>query len=544
MQLLRIAVFFFSSLVLANNRCKSLPTVDLGYEIHQAIAFNETGQYYDFSNIRYARPPTGELRFTAPQLPLVNRTSVQRGEGAISCPQAYAVWYLCGKEQMAGNIKSSDECDASLLPPAEPSEQEDCLFLDIIVPKSIFDNRRHQKAPVMVWVYGGGFAFGKKGGDGSAAGLVERSKAVDPDGHGVVYVQFNYRGGAFGFLSGPNIERNGTANAGLLDQRLLLEWVQDKIHLFGGDRSRVTVFGQSAGGGSILHQITAYGGLKGPAPFRQAILQSPGFPLKPGHYQQDQLLQSFLQKVNASSIDKARKLPFEVLQAANVEIVANSLQGTFSWAPIPDGSFVPALPGSLLAQGSYDKSVKVMTGFNGHETLFFTGQNNTNNSVFVNSLEMTFPGAQKSIIDYIVDDLYPPVFDGSYPYDSFFTRAKLALAEAAFTCNTAYLQKAVRERFSTYGYRFSVPPAVHGQDVPYTFFNGLDPPVPTDIALALQSYLVSFAISGQPNLHSHIDIPVYGDKEKILDFNVTGIRTIKDPNTNERCDWWQKALYY
>ncbi|KAK5997078.1 Carboxylesterase patB [Cladobotryum mycophilum] len=536
---------WISAVALAESASRQLPTVDLGYEIHQAISFNETGQYYNFSSIRYGRSPTGELRFAAPQPPLVNRTSVQRGDKAVSCPQAFAVWYLCGLALMSGKINSTDECSPSLLPPSDPIEQEDCLFLDIIVPKSVFDSRSSRKAPVMVWTYGGGFAFGKKGGDGNAAGLIERSRSIDPEKRGVIYIQFNYRGGAFGFLPGPDLQANGTANAGLLDQRLLLDWVQDKIHLFGGDSKKVTVFGQSAGGGSILHQITAYGGNRGPVPFQKAILQSPGFPLIPSRYQQDQLLQTYLSHLNVSSIEEARHLPYKALQGANIEMVANSPQGTFTWAPTPDGSFIPALPGILLEQGSYDKSVQVMTGFNAHETLYFTSQDNVNNSFFVSGLQATFPTSPKKVIDYVADTLYPAVFNGSEPYDGFFTRAELSLSDAAFTCNTRYLQQAIRDRFPTYGYRFSIPPAVHGQDVPYTFYNGPSASVANEtIALAIQNHILSFAISGQPNIGANVKMPVYGQGDLILDFNVTGITTIKDPNANERCAWWQKALYY
>jgi carboxylesterase type B len=72
----------------------------------------------------------------------------------------------------------------------------------------------------------------------------------------VIFVTINYRLGAFGFLSGPTLQSDGVANAGLLDQHLALEWVQEHISKFGGDPDQVTVIGESAGGGSILHQIT------------------------------------------------------------------------------------------------------------------------------------------------------------------------------------------------------------------------------------------------------------------------------------------------
>lgn len=105
---------------------------------------------------------------------------------------------------------------------------------------------------VLVWIYGGGYTSGSKAGQnsGSPAGLLRRG-----DGN-FIYVTINYRIGAFGWLSGPTLQHDGVANAGLWDQRFALEWVQRNIHLFGGDPDRVTVAGESAGGGSILHQIT------------------------------------------------------------------------------------------------------------------------------------------------------------------------------------------------------------------------------------------------------------------------------------------------
>jgi carboxylesterase type B len=102
-----------------------------------------------------------------------------------------------------------------------------------------------------VWIHGGGYVAGSKTNSGDPAGLIRRSN------NGLVFVSINYRLGAFGWLSGNEFHSDGgVPNAALYDQRFALEWVRDHISNFGGDPDRVTVIGESAGGGSIMHQIT------------------------------------------------------------------------------------------------------------------------------------------------------------------------------------------------------------------------------------------------------------------------------------------------
>lgn len=105
----------------------------------------------------------------------------------------------------------------------------------------------------LVEIFGGGFVGGDKNyiNVGPPDGLLQRSN------NSIVYVTMNYRLGAFGWIAGSDfVGDDGVPNAGLHDQRFALEWVQKNIHLFGGDSEQVTVIGESAGGGSILHQIT------------------------------------------------------------------------------------------------------------------------------------------------------------------------------------------------------------------------------------------------------------------------------------------------
>ena len=140
--------------------------------------------------------------------------------------------------------------------------------------------------------------------------------------------------GAFGWLGGPTIQANGTSNAGLYDQRLALNWIQRNIRLFGGDPALVTVMGESAGGASILWQIIAYGGMQGPAPFQQAIIQSPAWVQDVSIARQEDLLHGFLKLLNVSTIQEVRELDSTALIGANARLVGNSPYGTFIVDPV------------------------------------------------------------------------------------------------------------------------------------------------------------------------------------------------------------------
>jgi len=113
-------------------------------------------------------------------------------------------------------------------------------------------------------------------------------------------------------LSRPTFQKTGTANVGLYDQRMALDWVQKYIHLFGGDSSRVAVTGESAGARSILHHITAYGGAQGPGklPFQQAVLQSASVhnPVQ-SKLLEEELFQTFLAAAGVDALDEASQLP-------------------------------------------------------------------------------------------------------------------------------------------------------------------------------------------------------------------------------------------
>ncbi|MBC8161563.1 MAG: carboxylesterase/lipase family protein [Roseiflexaceae bacterium] len=176
-----------------------------------------------FKGIPYAAPPVGDLRWRAPQ-PAAAWQDVRPATAyGSACPQPVSQ-EIAG----AGDIGT---------------KSEDCLYMNIWTPRP----DPATKLPVIVWIHGGAFRIG-------AAGVVGYS-GVPLATRGAVMVSFNYRMGQLGFFAHPALAAEnpgGPANFGLLDQIAALTWVQQNIAQFGGDPGNVTIFGQSAGGKSVL----------------------------------------------------------------------------------------------------------------------------------------------------------------------------------------------------------------------------------------------------------------------------------------------------
>ncbi|KAK5952643.1 hypothetical protein OHC33_006235 [Knufia fluminis] len=572
-----------SALLVANAASQSLPQVDLGYETHKAITYNNVSETYSFNNIRFAQPPVGDLRFAAPVPPTGRNPVVQNGSFSPICPQALPGWSAIGnaftRAFAAGNASSFNYTAAVAAASAaaataapympSPQETEDCLFLDVVVPKKIFDNANNMRkrqtgmggAPVLVWIYGGGYVAGSKqqGGVYNPSGLINASMANG--GQGIIYVAMNYRLGALGWLSGPSFQQQGgVSNAALYDQRLAIEWVKSNIHLFGGDPNQVTLMGESAGGGSIMHQITAYGGLK-PVSFQRAIPQSPGWLPVSSQYPQENVTNTFFRNLNVSTLAEARNASSTAVVGANLLTIYNSQYGSYSFGPVVDGIFVPTQPGlALLTNTSYAKNIQIMAGHNTNEGPGFTPPFVRTDEELAAFLKTSFPAIQEPVINYILQVLYPPVYDGTYPWTSDIDRTIDLITEQIFTCNTNYLARAYGNK--TYNYEFAVPPATHGLDILSTFYQGqgsnLTQSLYAPVANAMQTYITNFAMTGSPNrpgLSSASGsvplFPMQGDNatEMVFNYHVEGtsvtpdIRVGRDPTSNPRCAFWQKGLY-
>ena len=152
---------------------------------------------------------------------------------------------------------------------------EDCLFLDIYVPQSVLTGTK--QVSVVVWFYGGAYIFGSKHQfDISKIPLYSGQGLLGATPDPLIFVVGNYRLGAFGWLAGSLMENEALPNAGLYDQRKILEFVKDHITKVNGDPKKVSAWGESAGAGSIIHHLIAKNGGQNPL-FSRAVLQSPAF---------------------------------------------------------------------------------------------------------------------------------------------------------------------------------------------------------------------------------------------------------------------------
>ncbi|XP_050293846.1 esterase FE4-like [Anthonomus grandis grandis] len=309
--------------------------------------------YYAFYSIRYAKPPTGSLRFQA--------------------PVAVDPWSDVYDATTEGNICYQVNVDSA-------DESEDCLSLSVYTPKN--PSELSSKLPVLFNIHGGGFNWGSGQTKGSTGGL-------DPgyfmDTQKVIVVSINYRLGPFGFFSTGDTVIPG--NAGLKDQRLALKWVQKNIANFGGDPSKVTIFGESAGGASVGYQILSKSsqGL-----FRGGILSS-GTALCPWAYQRNQTeitfktasfinsefnynrdsatLFNYLQNVDAKLIDTASKSYSDWAQSYSDTglngVINGQLQQGFFYAPVVEvetaDAFLTEKPYQILESGNFNQ-VPILIG--------------------------------------------------------------------------------------------------------------------------------------------------------------------------------------
>ncbi|KAH8900638.1 carboxylesterase type B [Thozetella sp. PMI_491] len=304
------------------------------------------GVHNDFYNVDYflgipfAQPATGNLRLALPASLNSSfagvRSGTQLGPGCIGF--------------------SAAEINRPI--------SEDCLSINIYRPSG-YEN---QSLPVLIWIYGGGFIQGLNADPRyNLTFFVKNSVSA---GKPIVAASINYRLNGFGFLDSEAIRKAGVANLGLQDQRLALHWVQENIHAFGGDRSKVTIWGQSAGAMSAGQQLLAYGG-RDDGLFRAAIADSGG-PLSGQPPTESQSLATWNSILNLTgctgAVDALACL--RSVSTANYTNAVNQTNGRY--APVYDGVFLQA-PNTVQIKAGQFVKVPLLIGSNVDEGTGFVG---------------------------------------------------------------------------------------------------------------------------------------------------------------------------
>ncbi|KAL8397229.1 hypothetical protein RB594_004082 [Gaeumannomyces avenae] len=536
------------------------PTVQLANGSYYGL-HSSTYKQDMFMGVPFAQPPVGDLRLRQPQ-PLNSTWEGSRN--------ATEYGYQCigyGSDQWAQT--------------GDNYVSEDCLTLNVVRPEGVVPGTN---LPVAVWIHGGGYFMG--GGSDpryNTSFLVQQS--VDM-GTPIVAVTINYRLSGWGFLFSKELAAEGATNLGLRDQRLALHWIQENIGAFGGDKTKVTIFGESAGGNSVGTHLIAYGG-RDDGLFRAAISQSGAPSGLPGDAsaqawqpRYDALLAATGCSGSADSVACLRALP-----SAQLSAVFNSTLATgWPFRPAVDGDLLQDLGTTQLAEGRFVK-VPYLLGCNADEGGSFGRRAINTDDDFLGMVRASAPYMDEATAQTIAA-LYPDIPQIGVPstLEGRPTGGLAAQLGKQWKRSAAYVgdyymhiprriaaQAWAREKVPVYSYNFDVRvqglPAWHGaghfQEVVFVFNNvqgqgygnvGANPmaggPATFPRLANLMSRMwVSFVVNMDPN-KAGIDIPaqwpVYSvdtPQNYVFDVNGTDVAHVeKDLWRAEAIDYISKRL--
>ncbi|KAF8313066.1 alpha/beta-hydrolase [Clavulina sp. PMI_390] len=493
----------------------------------------------EFLGISYAQPPVGNLRYAAP---------VPANYSSTTAINATAYGPVCMQDTSDFNVTQMSE---------------DCLSVNVVRPTGV---NATAKLPVMMWVYGGSFLNGGSPLYDPTAIILRSVQLSQP----VIYVSFNYRVNSFGFLGSSDMaaaaKKGSTVlNAGLYDIQAAFQWTQKNIASFGGDPTKVTAFGESAGAIGIGSMLVAGRGkaVKKLGLFRGAIMESgapSGDPVPPPSYL-DPRYEAFVTAsgcgpalANGTAIACLRSMPTAVVYNASLLLLSTSTLA-LPFNRVIDGYFHDSSP-SIQVRGKRVSTIPLMMGNNLDEGTLFASSSVNDSSEFVPVIESGLyinNATEGSLTKTLVPDLlklYPdnPALDSPFApltvspsyrfYEPLATnqykRYAAVLGDSIFQAGRRLLLDAylARDKFyPVYNYLFvqntpGATPALgvyHSSEIQYVYgkFAALNATsVEGQTSIAMLDAWLQFAHTLSPNGAGLSTWPKYGTSRTTMQFGI------------------------
>ncbi|GMI40986.1 hypothetical protein TeGR_g10429 [Tetraparma gracilis] len=527
------------------------PTVVLP-STNQTVTGTSSPSVSAFHALPFAAPPTGALRFSPPSPPAPSSAPIDGTERGAICPQF----------DVRNNLYLGSE---------------DCLTLSVYAPSGAVSSGNGPPSssaplPVMVWLFGGGFAVG----DGAEFGLYDGTALAESKN--AVVVSPNYRVGALGFLASAALPDSG--NFGLQDQRRALEWVQANIAAFGGDPDNVMIFGQSAGAISVCAHYAngeASAGLFSAAVMESGTCDSPEFFRAFGDseaYSKEYAKSVGCEGDGDAYVECLRSLPTK-------EIIAGVVHGDAAYVPplAPIMAFVPTISGSASGVPELPlASIKAGRSMAARGVPLALGSNQDEGSIFVPALPVMVPGfrypfTRGSDVELAVHHILDPVlgadvvgehFDelmAHYPQSKPSDQMMMILRDYVFLCPSRRAARAVSASGSAdaFMYQFHYKNLwadvvelgdYHGVEIYFIFdtyglpgMELLHPFLVGEKAMVevMQGYWAGMAKQQRPKYEGGVNWPAYDrQQEQYMELNWPAV--VKTDLNGEVCDYHDKML--